>query len=169
MRFLRCWPRATEICPPRLPWRQIVAAFFGAVLAIAVLAQLQDWRQIPLVLGSFGASCLLVFAYPASPFSQPRNLIGGHVVSSLTGLAVMSLCGVQPWSMALAVGIAVVLMLLLRVPHPPAGSNPLIVMLSGAGWDFLLTPTLAGTVLLAAVACVYHNGVLKQTYPRYWW
>ena len=169
MLSLRFWPRATEKCPPRLPWRQIAAAFCGAALAIAVLAQLQSWQHISLILGSFGASCLLVFAYPLSPFAQPRNLIGGHAVSSLTGLVVMSLCGVHPWSMALAVGTAVALMLVLRVPHPPAGSNPLIVMISGAGWEFLLTPTLAGAVLLAIVAFGYHNGVLKQRYPSYWW
>lgn len=121
-----------------------------------------------LILGSFGASCLLVFAYPQSPFAQPRNVIGGHFIATLTGLVFLAVFGVSWWAMALAVGTAIALMLLARMPHPPAGSNPLIVMLAGAGWDFLLTPTLAGSLILVAVALVYNN-LDGRRYPTYWW
>lgn len=97
-----------------------------------------------MILGLFGASCLLMFAYPASPFAQPRNVIGGHVIATFTGLAFMALFGIHWWSLATAVGTAIALMLLFRMPHPPACSNPLIVMLGAVKWRFLITPTLLG-------------------------
>ena len=162
-----------EPCPKRLPLWAIATAWLGATIAIAVLALIADWQSLVMILGSFGASCLLIFAYPASPFAQPRNVIGGHFVASLTGLVVMAMFGVTWWSLAVAVGTAIALMLLLRVPHPPAGSNPLIVMLGGVGWQFLLTPTLAGSVVLVLVAIAYNNMGQnldkRPAYPRYWW
>ncbi|OSI07189.1 HPP family [Neisseria animaloris] len=160
--------QATENCPPRLPWKTIGFAWLGAVLATAAFAGLGNTLVLPLVLGSFGASCLLVFAYPQSPFAQPRNVIGGHFVATLTGLILMGIFGSGWWSMALAVGTAIALMLILRVPHPPAGSNPLIVMLGGVGWDFLLTPTLLGSLILVAVALFYNNWGEGRRYPTYW-
>lgn len=153
--------------PPRLPLRAIALAWLGAFLAAATLGLLSDLGHIPLILGSFGASCLLIFAYPESPFAQPRNVVGGHLLSSLVGLVVMALCGVHWWSMGLAVASAIALMLLLRVPHPPAGSNPFIVMLSAAKWSFLLTPTLLGALVLVGVALAYGR-LTARKYPTYW-
>ena len=157
-----------ETCPTRLPWRGIALAWLGAALATAAFASAHFSLHKTLILGSFGASCLLVFAYPQSPFAQPRNVIGGHFIATLTGLVFLAVFGVSWWAMALAVGTAIALMLLARMPHPPAGSNPLIVMLAGAGWDFLLTPTLAGSLILVAVALIYNN-LGGRRYPTYWW
>lgn len=70
------------------------------------------------------------------PFAQPRNVIGGHVIATFTGLVFMTLFGIHWWSMAMAVGTAIALMLIFRMPHPPAGSNPLIVMLGAVNWSF---------------------------------
>ena len=86
----------------------------------------------------------------------------------------MSLFGVHWWSMATAVGTAIALMLLLRVPHPPAGSNPVIVMLGGVSWQFLWTPTLLGSIVLVIVALIYNNSTSgndsgARRYPTYWW
>lgn len=160
-----------QSCPQRLPMKQILWAWLGASLGAAALSFLQFHSGVLLILGSFGASCLLMFAYPQSPFAQPRNVIGGHFVASLTGLVLMAWLGVSWWSMALAVGAAVALMLTLRVPHPPAGSNPFIVMLAGANWEFLWAPTLFGSLILVTVALIYHrlDGKSANTYPIYWW
>lgn len=169
MRLIKNWQNAKQAIPARLSKKQILLAWVGAFLATFAFSGIGDWLKSPLVLGSFGASCLLVFAYPTAPFSQPRNVIGGHFVASLTGLVVMSLMGVSPFAMAFAVATAVALMLLLKVPHPPAGSNPLIVMLSLAHWDFLLTPTLFGSLILVGVASIYNNyGGEERKYPLYW-
>lgn len=158
-----------DTCPKRLPMWMIATAWLGGAIATASVALVGDWTQAVMVLGSFGASCLLVFAYPKSPFAQPRNVIGGHFVATLTGLVFMALFGVHWWSMAMAVGTAIALMLLLRVPHPPAGSNPLIVMLGTVGWQFLLTPTLLGSIILVLVALIYNNLGSGRQYPTYWW
>lgn len=160
---------ASETCPPRLPWRMIAIAWGGAALATAAFAGIASGSRLTLILGSFGASCLLVFAYPQSPFAQPRNVVGGHFIASLTGLVFMTAFGAHWWSMALAVGSAVALMLICRMPHPPAGSNPLIVMLSGAGWSFLFAPTLLGSLIIVLVALLYNNLNHSQRYPTYWW
>jgi len=154
--------------PPRLTLSAIALATLGAGIAIGILAFASGFTQVPLVLGSFGASCVLVFGYPESPFSQPRSVIGGHVVASACGLACLALFGPVWWSMALAAAFAVAAMHLTRTVHPPAGSNPVIVMLAVPNWHFLLTPTLAGAVLLVAVALCFHALVKGRKWPRYW-
>ncbi|MDO4997947.1 MAG: HPP family protein [Neisseria sp.] len=159
--------QSREKRPERLPWKTIVLAWIGAFLGAAALGLAQDKLGTAMILGSFGASCLLIFAYPQSPFAQPRNVIGGHFLASLTGLVFLSLFGATWWSMALSVATGIALMLILRVPHPPAGSNLFIVMLVDAGWEFLFTPTLFGSVLLVLVAMVWHNATGKR-YPTFW-
>lgn len=154
--------------PERVPAAKIALAGLGGFLAIAAVAALSQASGMLLILGSFGASCVLIFGFPQSPFSQPRNLIGGHFLSSLIGLTVLAAFGAHWWSMGLAVGSAIALMLATRTVHPPAGSNPVIVMLALPGWDFLLTPTLLGAVLLTVVGVLFHSFVCKTAYPAYW-
>ncbi|WNR46971.1 HPP family protein [Paenibacillus roseipurpureus] len=116
----------------------------------------------------FGASYVIAFALPQSPLAQPRSLIGGHVLSTLVGLCALSAFGVHTWSLALAVGAAITLMQLTRTLHPPAGADPLLVMLTGAGWSFLLTPVLLGAALIVLVALGYHRAT-RSAYPTTWW
>lgn len=154
--------------PPKPTGRSVLLAWLGGIVAIAVLVGLTNWLTVALVLGSFGASCVLVFGYPDLPFSQPRNVVVGHVISSLVGLACMQLFGPQWWSVALAVGTSIALMMVTRSVHPPAGSNPVIVFLAQPGWDFLLFPTLMGALGLVAVALFYNNLSREARYPKYW-
>ena len=79
------------------------------------------------------------------PFSQPRNILGGHFFSSLIGLICQTLFGATWWSVAIAVGTAISVMMLTRTTHPPAGSNPVIIYLTKPAWGFLLFPTVFGT------------------------
>ncbi|MDR0529117.1 MAG: HPP family protein [Zoogloeaceae bacterium] len=154
--------------PPLAKWEDILRGWAGGALAIAAVAYLAETSGYSLVLGSFGASCVLLFGFPDAPFSQPRNVIGGHFLASLIGLLFLSAFGASWWSAALAAGTAIAGMMLTRAVHPPAGSNPVIVMLSAPAWDFLLTPTLAGTILLVIVALIFNNLARKKAYPRYW-
>lgn len=155
-------------CPPRQSLRQIGIAWLGGFLAIAAVALATDITGSVLVLGSFGATCVLVFGFPESPFSQPRNVIAGHFLSSLVGLVFLTAFGAQWWSMALAAGTAIAVMLLTRTVHPPAGSNPVIVMLTAPTWAFLATPTLLGALIVVAVAVVFNNLPRDREYPKYW-
>jgi CBS-domain-containing membrane protein len=160
--------RGMGIAPVRLPAKLIVRGFLGALLAIGTVACLAASSGTPLVLGSFGASCVLLFSFPDNPFSQPRNVIGGHFISSLTGLVFLAVFGPAWWSMAFALASAIALMHFTRTVHPPAGSNPVIIMLTSPTWGFLVTPTLLGAVILVAVALVFNNTAKQTRYPRYW-
>ena len=154
--------------PPRLPAKALALAGLGGFLAILLVASLTDTLHLPLVLGSFGASCVLVFGYPDAPFSQPRNVVGGHFISSLVGLACLWAFGPHGWTVALSVGLSIVLMMVTRTVHPPAGSNPVIVYLSQPGWVFLLTPTLIGALLIVLFSLFYNNLTRPTNYPKYW-
>ncbi len=154
--------------PPRSSGKVIGLAFMGGFLAIAIIALLAESLHLALMLGSFGATCVLVFGFPDVPFSQPRNVILGHLLSTLIGLAFVHCCGPQWWSVALAVASAIAVMMLTRTVHPPAGSNPVIVFLMKPAWDFALFPTLTGAVLLVLVALIFHNLTRKASWPKYW-
>ena len=154
--------------PPQPSTKAVALAWLGGFLAIAAVASLNDLLSVALVLGSFGASCVLVFGYPDVPFSQPRNVVAGHFISSLVGLVFLFAFGPHWWSVALAVGTAIALMMLTRTVHPPAGSNPVIVFLMQPTWSFLLFPTLVGALVLMAVALVYNNVTRDAKYPKYW-
>ena len=155
-------------CPPAPIFFDILMGGIGGVLAIGIVGYLAHVTGYPLVLGSFGASCVLIFGFPESPFSQPRNIVGGHVLASFIGLLFLSLLGAHWWSMALAVGITIAAMMMTRTVHPPAGSNPIIIMLLAPTWDFMLTPTLMGALVLVLVALFFNNIPKEKTYPRYW-
>lgn len=154
--------------PPRASSKAIALAWLGGFIAIATVALLTDLLSVALVLGSFGASCVLVFGYPDVPFSQPRNVIAGHVISSLTGLLFLALFGPHWWSVAMALATAIALMMATRTVHPPAGSNPVIVFLMQPSWSFALFPTLFGAVILVVVALLYNNATREGNYPKYW-
>ncbi len=148
--------------------RSTAVAWLGGFLAIAAVALLTDYLATALVLGSFGASCVLVFGFPDLPFAQPRNVIAGHFLSSMIGLAFLMAFGPHWWSVAAAVGTAIAVMMLTRTVHPPAGSNPVIVFLTEPSWAFLLFPTLVGALIVVAVALIYNNVTRKAAYPKYW-
>lgn len=154
--------------PPKASSKSIALAWLGGCLAIATVAVLADALSAALILGSFGASCVLVFGYPDVPFSQPRNVILGHVLSSAIGLLFLHLFGPAWWSLALSAGTAIALMMLTRTVHPPAGSNPVIVFLAQPAWNFLLFPTLLGAIVIVMVALFYNNATRSARYPKYW-
>lgn len=160
--------RGAAPVPQRLPMMNIVRGSLGALLAIGAVSYLTASSGMPLVLGSFGASCVLLFSFPDNPFSQPRNVIGGHFISSLTGLVFLAAFGAAWWSLAAALASAIALMHVTRTVHPPAGSNPVIVMLALPGWEFLLTPTLLGASIIVAVALAFNNAGKDRYYPKYW-
>ncbi len=154
--------------PSRPSLKQIGFVWFGAFLAAIVIGFLAYYTNQPLILGSFGASIFVLFILPDTPFAQPRNVVGGHFISTFIGLLFFHFISPDWWSMALALATALSLMQFLKVPHPPAGSNPFIVFLVGANWEFLFMPTLAGAILLVLVALFYNNLFKNISYPKYW-
>lgn len=154
--------------PPKHSIKSIILAWLGGFVAISAVALLSNTLSVALVLGSFGASCVLIFGFPDVPFSQPRNILGGHFFSSLIGLICLTLFGATWWSVAIAVGTAIAVMMITRTTHPPAGSNPVIIYLTKPVWSFLLFPTVFGAIVLIIVALLYNNLSRESRYPKYW-
>lgn len=129
---------------------------------ILVLGLLSDYSGYSLLIAPFGASSFLLFAYPQNPLVQTRNLIGGHLLTSIVGLIFLASGSHSVFMMSLAVGVAAILMLLTNTSHPPACGNPIVIMMAKASWGFLLAPILAG-VLLLVVAGLAHKQILRST------
>lgn len=140
-----------------LPWRHAVLAGLGGALAIGVLALMNATDALPLLIPPFGASCVLVFGVPASPFARPRNVIGGHVVSAAVGLAAVTALGAGVLGVAAGVGLAIAAMILSDTIHPPAGANPIVVALAGAGWPFLIAPVFIGAAIIVVCGLLYNR------------
>lgn len=146
----------------------IVFSFAGAVIAIGATGWLSMVSGVPWLMAPFGASCVLAFGMPDSPLAQPRSIIGGHLVATLVGLIALSMLGDGWWVGAFAVGLALAAMQITRTLHAPAGANPLVVIAAHAQFSFLLTPVLAGSLIIVAVAWCVNNTRNHNSYPRYW-
>ena len=142
---------------PSQPISKALVAGCGGFLAVALAGALSVYSDAHLLMAPFGATCVLLFSVPASPLSQPINVIGGHFVSMLIGLLMHMLLPDVWWAAALSVGIAIAVMAALRITHPPAGADPLVVFASDPGFAFLFMPTLAGACLFVFAALVFHK------------
>lgn len=171
--------QAGTTAPPRAPWNEIFRAWTGSCLTIICLALLerlcaQEWN-LPLLIGSFGASAVLAFGAPSSPLAQPRNLVGGHVLSALVGVTCQLLLSDDPVLAAgLAVSTAIALMHATRTLHPPGGATALIAVIGGPGihslgYWYVLLPCAAGAVCMLALALVTNNLGTRKRYPLFWW
>ncbi|MEG3439298.1 HPP family protein [Pannus brasiliensis CCIBt3594] len=153
---------------PKFTYQQILFSYIGSFLGIAFLAYLSLYSSYPLIAAPFGATAVLVFGVPDSPFAQPRNVILGNTFSSIVCVIFISLFGSQPWVMALAVATAIKVMLLTRTVHPPGGAVALVGVMSHADGHFVLTPVLLGSILIVLSTYLFQNLVARNTYPRHW-
>jgi len=150
---------------PAEPYSNAIKAGIGGAIAIATLVLLGYISDSPLLMAPFGASCVLLFSLPKSPLSQPINVIAGHVVSVLIGLTLNYFLSIDWWSIGLAVGLAIAVMTALRVTHPPAGADPIVVFLSNPGWEYLIFPVALGSIVLVITAWLFHKIPPKTDYP----
>ncbi len=142
---------------PPISIKSTVIAGVGGAIAILAVSISSKLFGSAMLMAPFGASCVLLFSASASPFSQPANVIFGHVLSALVGFAFLLLFPGCWWAAALSVGVAISLMTALRVTHPPAGANPLVIFAAEPGLDFLLFPVASGAVILVFVAIAFHK------------
>ncbi|WP_410795700.1 HPP family protein [Paenibacillus sp. J5C2022] len=142
--------------------------FAGGFLTILLLGALTNVTDTLWLMAPFGASCVLAFSVWNAPLSQPRNIIGGHLISSFTGLVAYHWIGDDPWVIGLAVGLSIALMMLTKTTHPPAGADPLVIIIGGYSFSYLLSPVLIGSLLIVAMALVINNLHTARRYPTFW-
>ena len=146
--------------------KSFIAALFSAI-TIAALSLLTYKTQYGIFLiASFGSSMVVLFGYPESPFAQPKNIFFGHLLTSLVGVLFVIFIPLPIFvSIPLAVGIGVGLMILLNVPHPPAGGNPIIVIMGSVSFDFLINPIISGSIIILIFGIILNRIILKKKYP----
>jgi len=164
--------------PPGVGAGELLWSWIGSLLGIGACGWLSsryfEPRDLTLLIGSFGASAVLVYGAIKSPLAQPRNLIGGHVISGLVGVACWQAFGATIWvAAALAVSLAIVAMLATKTLHPPGGATALIAVIGGAkihdlGFLYAFVPAGAGAVVLMIVALLINNLSKNRKYPEYW-
>ena len=137
----------------------------GALIFISFLAYLENSFEGTIwLIPPFGASMVLVMAVHESPLAKPTNILLGHVLSALSGVIVLYLIGDHFLALGLAVGLAIFIMIITNTIHPPAGANPIIVILTGQGISFVLFPVAVGALMLVIYAYLYNN-LMKRNYP----
>jgi len=156
------------------PFIRILAGAAGGAVAIGIMEAFSLTTEFPLMAIPFATSIVLVLGSPQAEPAQPRALVGGHLVSTLVGVLMVKLCGPAAWAAALAVGLAMIAMHLTRTFHPPAGIDPLVVIVHDMSWQFLLVPVGIGALLLALFAFAWHNFIGRgpnkgDTWPTRWW
>jgi CBS-domain-containing membrane protein len=153
----------------RRVWLAMLAGAAGGTVAIGLMEAFAARNAMPVMAVPFATSIVLVLGSPEVEAAQPRALIGGHLLSTLIGLIVLNLAGPAPWAAALAVGLAMAAMHATRTFHPPAGIDPLLVVVDALPWTFLLIPVAAGALALALFAYVWHLAVRRYDWPTRWW
>ena len=123
---------------------------------------------------SFGSSVVVVFGYPENEFAQPKNVLFGHLLCGLIGIIFVTIFEISQdrtiffLTIGIAVGIAVMLMMALKITHPPAGGNTIVVMLTQDSFQFLIFPILVGAVTIIIGGIIYNRLILKKNYPLKW-
>ena len=154
---------------PRFRLNQIGVTSLAALCAVLLLGLLSLWSGQVLIVAPLGASCVLLFGYPASPLAQPRNIVLGNGIGGLVGVGLVTAAGQGPLVLALAVGLTILLGQQLRCLHPPAGGMAFLAVYLKVAWGFLLFPVLSGSLLLVLLAWAFSRWVPGAfPYPQHW-
>ena len=147
--------------------QSFIAALFS-IITIGILTLLTYKTEFGIFLvASFGSSMVLLYGYPESPFAQPKNVFFGHLVTAVVGMFFLYLIPLPLFIIIpLAVGFGVGLMILLNVTHPPAGGNPIIVIMGSVSLDYLLSPIISGSIIILIFAIIINRFILKKSYPK---
>ena len=185
MKFENGWPDywrkmrgTTRGSPPRVSNEEILLSWVGAFVAIGALAGLGQTffaeGDLVLMIGSFGASAVLLFGAVRSPLAQPRNLLGGHLLSALIGVLCWKCFCFAPWfAAALAVATAIAAMHATRTLHPPGGATALIAVIGSSeihrlGFWYVLVPATLGPLIMLLIALLINNIPRSRRYPEIW-
>lgn len=165
-------------CPPRVSIPEVIWSWIGSFLGIFAVAFIHDdllaQSDMVMIIGSFGASAVLIYGAVKSPLAQPRNLIGGHVLSALVGVTCYKLFPGHIWLAAsLAVSTSIALMHITKTLHPPGGATALIAVIGSSkihslGYLYAIVPVGFGAMIMLAVALLINNIPKTRRYPEFW-
>lgn len=164
--------------PPRTTFKEIGWSWLGSLLGMSAVgymdSRLVERTDMVMLIGSFAASSVLLYGAPRSPLAQPRNLMGGHVLSALVGVTVRLMLPDPFWlSCAVAVATAIAVMHFTGTLHPPGGATAFIAVAGGPkiaalGYTYALIPAGAGALVLLIIALLVNNLAKARRYPDYW-
>jgi len=156
--------RLIKIHQPKASWQEILLDLIGGALVIGALAVITDLTKMPLLWAPFGGTAVIVFAAHRSPFAQPMNVLGGHLLSAVISLVMVAVLPQNTWTLMLTVGVVIAAMRFARVTHPPAGANPIVIHLANPSW-FVVLPALAvGSVAILVLGWLLHR-ITRTEYP----
>jgi CBS-domain-containing membrane protein len=164
--------------PPLVSLSEIIWSWIGAFFGIAAVAYISynrlDQTDLVMIIGSFGASAVLIYGAIKSPLAQPRNLFGGHILSAIVGVTCYQLLGSHMWlAAAVAVATAIALMHATKTLHPPGGATALIAVIGSGkihalGYLYAIIPAGLGALVMLAVALLVNNIPKSRRYPEFW-
>lgn len=168
----------TTKSPPRVNFSEIAWSWIGAFLGITAVAYISynilEGTDLVMIIGSFGASAVLAYGAIKSPLAQPRNLIGGHVISAIIGVAIYNVLHSHMWlSTSLAVATAIAVMHATKTLHPPGGATALIAVIGSEkihnlGFFYAIIPVGLGAVIMLIIALIVNNIPKSRRYPEFW-
>ena len=139
-------------------YQSVLISSLGAFLCIFLIAYFNSFDETNIwLIPPFGASLVLVMAVHDSPLAQPRNVFFGHILSASSGVFLFYLLGNSPISISLALSLAIILMMITKTIHPPAGANPIIAILGAKSFEFVIMPVATGALFIVIFAFVYNK------------
>jgi len=144
----------------------LIAGLFSTITIAALTLLTYKTHYGIFLIASFGSTMVILYGYPESPFAQPKNIFFGHILTTISGMFFLFFFPLPIYiTIPLAVGTGVVLMIMLGVTHPPAGGNPIIVIMGSVSIDYLINPIISGSIIILIFGIILNRLILKKKYP----